>query len=223
MFPSIVFFGTPSFGAQLLEYLLDHHVPVVAVVTQPDRPKGRSSELIASPVKEVWQKRVSSVPLWQPEKCSNPDFLAQIADVKADLYVVVAFGQILPKKLLDIPPLGCINVHASLLPKYRGAAPIQRALLNGEKVDWTCIAGYKYFFVSSQGRFWLCSSNHQPNIDIMDVTPELLQSYFRKKECQEGCGVYCIISESLANNNPVKFGVREAWDHLQAKGSRLLG
>jgi MoaA/NifB/PqqE/SkfB family radical SAM enzyme len=110
------------------------------------------------------------------------------------------------------------KVHTSWhLLKY------QNALLNGENVDWTCIAGYKYFFVSSQGKFWLCSSNHHPNIDIMDVTPELLKSYFHKKECQEGCGVYCIISESLANNNPVKFGISEAWDHLQAKSTRLLG
>ena len=99
----------------------------------------------------------------------------------------------------------------------------QNALLDGRNVDWTCIAGYKYFFVSSQGKFWLCSSNRQPNIDIMDVTSELLKSYFHKKECQEGCGVYCIISESLANNNPVKFGISEAWDHLQAKSTRLLG
>jgi hypothetical protein len=110
------------------------------------------------------------------------------------------------------------KVHTSWhLLKY------QNALLNGENVNWTCVAGYKYFFVSSQGKFWLCSSNHQPNIDIMDVTPELLKSYFHKKECQEGCGVYCIISESLANNNPVKFGISEAWDHLQAKSTRLLG
>jgi MoaA/NifB/PqqE/SkfB family radical SAM enzyme len=99
----------------------------------------------------------------------------------------------------------------------------QKALLSGRSLDWTCIAGYKYFFISAQGKFWLCSSNHQPNIDIMDVTPALLHSYFHKKECQEGCGVYCIISESLANNHPLKFGISEAWDHLQAKSTRLLG
>jgi MoaA/NifB/PqqE/SkfB family radical SAM enzyme len=98
----------------------------------------------------------------------------------------------------------------------------QHALLNGEKIEWTCVAGYKYFFVSSQGRFWLCSSNHQPNIALMDVTPELLRSYLYKKDCQEGCGVYCIISESLVNNNPVKFGMSEAWEHLQAKSTQLF-
>jgi MoaA/NifB/PqqE/SkfB family radical SAM enzyme len=99
----------------------------------------------------------------------------------------------------------------------------QNALLNGESVDWTCVAGYKYFFVSAKGKFWLCSMNQQPDIDIMDVTPALLKSYFYKKACQEGCGVYCIISESLANNQPIKFGMSEAWEHLQAKSARLVG
>jgi MoaA/NifB/PqqE/SkfB family radical SAM enzyme len=99
----------------------------------------------------------------------------------------------------------------------------QNALLNGESVDWTCIAGYKYFFVSAQGKFWLCSTNRQPNTDIMNITPELLRSYFYKKACQDGCGVYCIISESLVNNHPIKFGLSEAWEHLQAKSTRLFG
>jgi MoaA/NifB/PqqE/SkfB family radical SAM enzyme len=99
----------------------------------------------------------------------------------------------------------------------------QNALLNGESVDWTCIAGYKYFFVSAQGKFWLCSTNRQPNTDIMNITPELLRNYFYKKACQDGCGVYCIISESLVNNHPIKFGLSEAWEHLQAKSTRLFG
>ncbi len=131
--PSIVFFGTPEFSAKILEYLLDHHVVVKGIVTQPDRPKGRSLQLTESPVKLIWKNRLPEIPIWQPLKCSNPEFLAEIAAMQADLYVVVAFGQILPQKLLDIPPLGCINVHASLLPKYRGAAPIQRSILNGDK------------------------------------------------------------------------------------------
>jgi len=99
----------------------------------------------------------------------------------------------------------------------------QNALLNGESVDWTCIAGYKYFFVSAQGKFWLCSTNRQPNTDIMNITPELLRNYFYKKACQDGCGVYCIISESLVNNHPIQFGLSEAWEHLQAKSTRLFG
>ncbi len=130
--PRIVFFGTPGFAAQVLEYLAVHHVPIVAVVTQPDRPKGRSLSLTPTPVKLVAQKILPHVPIWQPLKCSNPEFLEDLAGLQADLYVVVAFGQILPQKLLTIPPQGCINVHASLLPKYRGAAPIQRSILQGD-------------------------------------------------------------------------------------------
>lgn len=128
----IVFFGTPSFAAEILAYLLDQSIQIAAVVTQPDRPKGRSLQLAPSPVKALIQERAPAIPLYQPEKSSNEEFLSQIAACNADLFVVVAFGQILPQKLLDIPPLGCINVHTSLLPKYRGAAPIQRALFNGE-------------------------------------------------------------------------------------------
>jgi methionyl-tRNA formyltransferase len=137
MTPRIVFFGTPFFAAEILEHLIQHQVPIEAVVTQPDRPKGRSLQLAPSPVKTIAEKM--GIPILQPEKCSDPTFLTQIAQIPAQLYVVVAFGQILPQKLLDIPPLGCINVHASLLPKYRGAAPIHRCLLNGDKETGVCI------------------------------------------------------------------------------------
>lgn len=126
----IVFFGTPSFAAHVLQHLLDCEVEVAAVVTQPDRPKGRALQLTPSPVKELAQAR--AIPILQPEKASQPPFLQELRALHADLFVVVAFGQILPQALLDIPPLGCINVHASLLPKYRGAAPMQRALLAGD-------------------------------------------------------------------------------------------
>jgi methionyl-tRNA formyltransferase len=128
---SIVFFGTPDFAAQVLEYLIEQGVEIKAVVTQPDRPKGRSLQLTSSPVKMVAEKK--KLPIFQPPKCSNPEFLAELKALDADLYVVVAFGQILPISLLQIPRLGCINVHASLLPKLRGAAPIQRAILNGDQ------------------------------------------------------------------------------------------
>jgi len=129
----IVFFGTPSFASDVFAYLIAHHVPIVGVVTQPDRPKGRSLQLSSSPVKEIVQRLAPDLPLFQPEKASEDVFLQQIAGLQADLYVVVAYGQILSQKLLSLPRLGCINLHASLLPKYRGAAPMQRCLMEGER------------------------------------------------------------------------------------------
>jgi methionyl-tRNA formyltransferase len=128
----IVYFGTPDFAAHILTYLLDHGIAVAAVVTQPDRPKGRSAQLAPSAVKTVILEKAPHVPILQPEKASEEPFLAQLAALKADLFVVVVYGQILPQKLLDIPPLGAINVHPSLLPKFRGAAPVHRTLQAGE-------------------------------------------------------------------------------------------
>jgi methionyl-tRNA formyltransferase len=129
----IIYFGTPDFAASILKYILDAQVEVVAVVTQPDRPKGRSLQESPSPVKSCLLERALSIPILQPQKASEPLFLEQLKHFKAELFVIVAFGQILPQSLLEIPSKGCVNVHPSLLPKYRGAAPIQRSLLNGEK------------------------------------------------------------------------------------------
>lgn len=92
----------------------------------------------------------------------------------------------------------------------------QKNLLNNVETDWTCVAGYKYFFVSAQGKFWQCSTNRTPNIDLMDVTPEMLRSYYHKKPCQTSCGVYCIVSESLAHKSPLKFVAREAKERILA-------
>ena len=129
----IIFFGTSEFSAHILRYLLDQKTSIVAVVTQPDRPRGRSSSLVFSPVKSLLSELGTERPLFQPEKSSELQFIENLKACKAELYVVVAFGQILPQELLDIPPLGCINIHASLLPLYRGAAPIQRSLMAGAK------------------------------------------------------------------------------------------
>lgn len=129
----IVFFGTPLFAAEVLRFLIQKKVQISAVVTQTDKAQKRSSEKLPSPVKKVALELLKTVPILQPEKASSEEFLEALKALKADLYVVVAYGKILPEKLLSIPPLGCINAHASLLPKYRGAAPIQRCLMNGEK------------------------------------------------------------------------------------------
>lgn len=135
----IVYFGTPSFAAEILASLLESPFSIAAAVTQPSRPQGRSLQPVDSPVKVTIQQRAPHIPILQPLKASEPGFLAQLAALEADLFVVVAYGQILPQKLLDIPRLGCLNVHASLLPKYRGAAPMQRCLMQGDRETGVCI------------------------------------------------------------------------------------
>jgi methionyl-tRNA formyltransferase len=129
----VVFFGTPAFAAEVLTYLLENQISVAAVVTKPDKPQGRSGKLQPTPVKCAAENWKDPIPVFQPELVSNPDFAPVLESFHADLFVVVAYGEIIKQHLLDMPKLGCINLHASLLPKYRGAAPIQRCLMEGEK------------------------------------------------------------------------------------------
>jgi methionyl-tRNA formyltransferase len=128
----IIFAGTPEFAAESLKALLQQgEHEVVAVYTQPDRPAGRGRELKASPVKELALSR--KIPVLQPASLRSPEAQADLAEFKADLMIVAAYGLILPKAVLELPRLGCLNVHASLLPRWRGAAPIQRAILAGDR------------------------------------------------------------------------------------------
>ena len=128
----IVFFGTPSFALLPLEELLQGPDEVVGIVTQPDREKGRGRKVVPSPIKELALQR--GILLLQPEKVRERAFQEEIRNLQPELFVVVAYGQILPKPLLQIPKYGAVNVHASLLPKYRGAAPMVWAILQGERV-----------------------------------------------------------------------------------------
>lgn len=127
----IVFMGTPEIAVPSLERLISDGHDLCAVVTQPDRPKGRGKKLAFSPVKEAAMRH--ELEILQPEKASQPDFLDRLRELNSDLIVVIAFGQILRKEVLDLPKYGCVNVHVSLLPKYRGAAPINWAIINGEE------------------------------------------------------------------------------------------
>lgn len=128
----VVFMGTPDFASESLKNLYEAGHEILAVVTNPDRPKGRGMKVIASPVKQYAIEK--NLKIYQPEKVrKNQEFIDEIKSLNPDVICVVAYGKILPKEILEIPHLGCINVHASLLPKYRGAAPIQWAVLNGEK------------------------------------------------------------------------------------------
>lgn len=126
----IIFMGTPEFACPTLQRLLDRGENVIAAVTQPDRPKGRGQKEEPPPVKVLAQRY--GIPLFQPDRVRVPASVERIRELAPDLVVVVAFGQILPQALLDIPRYGCINVHSSLLPRYRGAAPINWAIINGE-------------------------------------------------------------------------------------------
>jgi len=126
----IVFMGTPEFAVPSLKLLVEQNYTIVAVVTQPDRPKGRKKTLTPPPVKEAALSL--GLPVLQPERMRSPEAAAAIAELKPDLIVTAAYGQILPKAVLELPRLGCINVHGSLLPQYRGGAPIQRSIINGE-------------------------------------------------------------------------------------------
>ncbi len=127
----IVFMGTPEFARGALESILDAGHEVVCVVTQPDRPRGRGREVCFSPVKEL--ALAHGITVLQPVKIREPEAVAELGRQEADLFVVAAFGQILSSELLHMPRYGCINIHASLLPKYRGVSPIQQAILDGEK------------------------------------------------------------------------------------------
>lgn len=127
---NIVFMGTPDFSVGPLQALTAAGHQVLAAVTQPDKPKGRGKAVVMTPVKEA--ALALGIPVFQPVKVKDEAFLDQLLALQPDIIVVVAFGQILPKALLDIPPFGCVNIHASLLPKYRGAAPIQWAIIDGE-------------------------------------------------------------------------------------------
>ena len=123
--------GTPDFAVGTLKALVEAGHEVVAVVTQPDKPKGRSKELVFSPVKEEAVKL--GIEVLQPEKARDEEFVEKLRAYGADIFVVVAFGQLLPKSIIDMPRLGCVNVHASLLPEYRGASPIQWAVIDGRE------------------------------------------------------------------------------------------
>ena len=129
----VVFMGTPDFAVETLKAIYEAGHEVILAVSQPDKPKGRSGKLAPTPVKEF--AMAHDIPVFQPVKIREEEAVEYLRGFQADVFVVAAFGQILPKVILDMPRLGCVNVHGSLLPKYRGAAPIQWAVINGEKIS----------------------------------------------------------------------------------------
>jgi methionyl-tRNA formyltransferase len=129
--PRILFMGTPAFALPALRLLHEQSYPIAGVVTQPDRPKGRGLKEVAPPIKILAQEL--GLPVFQPDKVKDTSFMELLTKLNPEMIVVVAFGQILPKNIIDFPPLNCLNIHPSLLPRYRGAAPMNWAIINGEK------------------------------------------------------------------------------------------
>ena len=133
----IIFAGTPEFASRALAALIEAGHEISLVLTQPDRPAGRGMKATASAVKHLAEQ--NHIPVWQPTSLKDPEIQSKLAEIAADVMVVAAYGLLLPKAVLEIPPLGCLNIHASLLPRWRGAAPIQRALLAGDQETGICI------------------------------------------------------------------------------------
>lgn len=148
----IVFMGTPDFAVGALGALIEAGHQVTAVVTQPDKPKGRGKEMQMTPVKVC--ALAHDIPVFQPEKIKEPEAVETLRGYEADIFVVAAFGQILSEEILKMPKFGCVNIHASLLPKYRGAGPIQWAIINGEKITGVTIMQMEKGLDTGDMLFW---------------------------------------------------------------------
>ncbi|MBU0672479.1 MAG: methionyl-tRNA formyltransferase [Candidatus Margulisbacteria bacterium] len=201
----IVFMGTSAEAAQILAQLVKEKHQLAAVITQPDRPKGRGQKMAYPPVKEIALKH--ALPLEQPEKVKGNEILISLLkSIAPDIIVVVAYGKILPKSIIDIPRYGCINVHASLLPKYRGAAPVQWALLNGEKETGITIMRINELLDSGE-----IILQEKVKIDEADNTETLLKKLFAAggklllealQQIAEGNEKYISQNEAAATNAP---------------------
>ena len=187
----IIFMGTPEFAVSSLS-ALKNFAEVVCVVTQPDRPKGRGQKLQPSPVKIFALE--NSIPILQPEKVKLPEVVAELKKFQADLIVVVAFGQILSQEILDLPKFGCINVHASLLPRYRGAAPIEWCLINGEKI--TGVTTMKMDAGLDTGDMLLKSE--------VEISAEMILPELRERLQEAGAKLLIETLEKLSTLKPVK-------------------
>ena len=187
----IIFMGTPEFAVPTLKMLSDF-AEIILVVTQPDKPKGRGQKLQPSPVKIFAEK--NSLPIFQPQKIKLPESVAELKKFPADLIVVVAFGQILSQEILDLPKFGCINVHASLLPRYRGAAPIEWSIINGEKI--TGVTTMKMDAGLDTGDMLLKSE--------IEISDEMILPELREKLSDAGAKLLIETLKNLSNLNPVK-------------------
>lgn len=187
----IIFMGTPDFAVPSLKMLYETH-EIICVVTQPDRPKGRGQKLQPSPVKIFATEK--NLPILQPQKIKTPEVVEELKKLRADLIVVVAFGQILSQEILDLPKFGCINVHASLLPKYRGAAPIEWCLINGETL--TGVTTMKMDAGLDTGDMLLKTE--------LPITDEMILPELREKLMTAGAALLSETIKNLETIQPVK-------------------
>ena len=187
----VIFMGTPEFAVPALKMLYETQ-EIVCVVTQPDKPKGRGQKLQPSPVKIFATEK--NLPILQPKKVKSPEVVAELKNFRADLIVVVAFGQILSQEILDLPKFGCINVHASLLPKYRGAAPIEWCLINGETL--TGVTTMKMDAGLDTGAMLLKSE--------VPISEEMILPELREKLCTAGANLLLETLKNLETIQPVK-------------------
>lgn len=188
----IVYFGTPSFAAEVLDFLIQNGIEVVAVVTKPDKPKGRSGHPVPSAVKDLVQKKYPHLPLHQPSLISAPEESEKLLHYQADLFVVVAYGEIIKQHLLDMPRLGCINVHASLLPKYRGAAPIQQAIINGETESGVTIM----YMVKKM------DAGDMIQTVVVPIDPEISYGEYEELLCKAGCHALVSVLDIMGKGEP---------------------
>ncbi len=187
----VIFMGTPEFAVPSLKMLYETQ-EIICVVTQPDKPKGRGQRLLPSPVKIFAQEK--NLPILQPKKIKSPEVVDELKKLRADLIVVVAFGQILSQEILDLPKFGCINVHASLLPKYRGAAPIEWSLINGEKI--TGVTTMQMDAGLDTGAMLLKTE--------VQISEEMILPELREKLCTAGAALLSETLKNLENIQPVK-------------------
>ncbi len=186
----IVFMGTPDFAVGSLRTLAECGNPdyeIVGVVTQPDRPKGRGNKVIMTPVKEYALEKGFTV--YQPERVKTPDFVQVLRDLAPDLIVVTAFGQLLSQEILDMPQYGCINVHASLLPKYRGAAPIQYAIIKGEKESGVTIMRMDIGM----------DTGDMMGKTVVPIGPNMTFGELHDALCEAGCGLLLKVVDEIAS------------------------
>lgn len=187
----LVFFGTSFLAADVLEDLLNENYAILAVVTRPDKPQGRDLKLSPPPVKQRVQNIAPTIPILQPVKASNEAFAEVLKNLKPDIFVVFAYGEIIKKNLLDIPPLGCINIHPSLLPAYRGAAPIQHALLNGDTKTGVCILemneGMDAGDILAKEELAIAKEDNRQTLSnkLLILAKKLIKKVLKEKE--EGC------------------------------------